>query len=882
MDEELAKKLDSDLQQIKHGSAQIQSLSTENRALNSLAIGQGAAIRTQSDLINQLQGQLRDHGHNLEQAVSYWEQCERDVLMNSQEVARLEERIAALTVDSDMAQSASRLNRRHAQAREDRLRSALQAIEVHLSETQTSLCVSKESSIRQHEFFLSELETYAKQLDHWKTAAEQFGTKALDSERDVLNLRKELGVAYRNAREAKEQLESQTTVLGERDATIRSLDRELADVRDQVQNAQYEIESLRSDLESVDAAWKPLDSVDGFELTDKLPAILGWRGWLTEGTPDAPAMFVLRPQLVPHSPDMSIEELICASSSPSSQSTPAPSTEILSCSNSHVIQPTDIDDPFLDSFLPQPCSQLSGISHTPRDATTSFAALRSHLNNAEIINELREQLADELLTRALIEDQVTRLQMKLLATEAVVVVQRRQLSSQQSQLSNQQSQLSNQQSQLSNQQSQLSNQQSQLSTQQSQLSSQQSQLSSQQSQLSEEAAKNASLCEQSRSLVVERDAMAARIAVLEAGLVDRQAEEMAAAKAADEVRAELEQAKQTLSAYVNESRSLVAERNAIAERIAVLEAGVVDRQAEETAAAEAANEVHAELEQTKKILRAYVKESRSLVVERNAMAERIAVLEAGLVERQAEEIAAAKAADEVRAELKQTKKTLRAYTKESRSLVVERNAMAARIAVLEAGLAEREVEEMAAAKAADEVHAELEQTKQTLRAYVKESRSLVVERDAMAERIAVLEAGLVERQAEEMAAAAKAADEVHAELEQTKQTLRAYVKESRSLVAERDAMAERIAALEAVLVERQAEEMAAAKAADEVQAELEQTKETLYACVNEVDAVKTERDELDMRLSQAIFLSTALQDKVATLEQKIANAVVTPSNGPLI
>jgi len=516
-DEELAKKLDSALQQIKHGSAQIQSLSAENRALTSLTIGQGADIRTQSDLINQLQGQLRDQGHNLEQAVSYWEQCERDVLTNSQEVARLEERMATLTVDFDMAQSASLLNRRHAQAREDRLRSALHTIEILLSETQTSLRVSKESGLRQYEFFSSELEMYAKQLDHWRTAAEQFENKVLESERNMLNLRKELAVAYRNAREAKEQLESQTIVLGERDATIRSLDRELADVRDQVQNAKYEIEALRSDLESVDA-WKPLDSAYEFGLTDESAAILEWRGWMTEGTPDAPAMLVLRPQRVLHSPGMFIEELICASSTPSSQATPAPSTEILSCPTIDVIPSTDLDDPFVANYPPHPCSQLSSLSHTPRDVTTSFASSQSHLENTEIIDDLREQLADEQFIRAHIEGQVTLLQMKVLATEAVVVVQRRQLSSQQF-------------------------------------------------QLSEEAAKNASLCEESRSLVVERNAMAARIAVLEADLVERQASEMAAAKAADEAHAKLEQAKEALCAYVNEVDAVKMERDELDMRL---------------------------------------------------------------------------------------------------------------------------------------------------------------------------------------------------------------------------------------------------------------------------------------------------------------------------
>ena len=514
-DEELAKKLDSALQQIKHGSAQIQSLSAGNRTLTSLAIGQSADIRTQSDLINQLEDQLRDQGHALEQAVRYWEQYQRDALTNSQEVARLEERMATLTVDSDMAQSASLLNRRHAHAREERLRSIIHTIEMLLSETQTALHFSKESSLRQHESLSCELETCAKQRDHWKAAAGQFETKVLESERNMLNLRKELAIAYRNAREAKEELENQTVLLGEREATIRSLDLELADVRDQAQNAKYEIEGLRSDLESVDA-WKPLDSADGFGLTHELPPILEWRGWKTEGTPDALPMPSLPTQRRPHSTGMSIEELISASWSPSSQATPAPSTEIPPCPTiHHVIQSTELDDPFVVDYLSQPCSQLSSSSHTPRDVTTPFA---SYLNNMEIIDELREQLADEQLTRAHIEDQVILLQMKVLATEAVVVVQHRQLLSQQF-------------------------------------------------QLSEEAAENASLCEEWRSLMVERNAMAARMVVLEAGLVECRGEEMVAAKAADETHVELAQARKLLSAYVNEFDAIQMERDELDMRL---------------------------------------------------------------------------------------------------------------------------------------------------------------------------------------------------------------------------------------------------------------------------------------------------------------------------
>jgi chromosome segregation ATPase len=517
--EELAKELDSALQQIKHGSARIQSLSAENRALISLAIGQSADIRTQSDLVNQLEGQLRDQGHALEQAVSYQGQYERDAFTNSQEVARLEERMATLTVESDMAQSASLLNRRHAQAREERFGSALHTIEMLLSETQMALRLSQESSLRQHDSLSFELETCAKQRDHWKAAAEQFESKVLESERNMLNLRKELAIVYRSTREAKEQLETQTVVLGEREATIRSLGRELADVRDQVQNAKYEIEGLREDLESVDA-WKPSDSADGFGLTDELPPIQEWRGWMIEGTPDAPVMFAFptQSQRQPHSPGMSIEDFICAISSPSSQATPAPSNDILLCSTTHVIRSTELVDHFVVGYLPQPCSQPSRSSNTPRDVMASFATSQSYSNCMETIDELREQLADEQLNRAHIEDEVTLLQLKVLATEAVIVVQRRQLSSQQF-------------------------------------------------QLFEETTKNASLCDESHSLMVERNAMAARIAILEAGLVECCAEEMAAAKAADEAHAELAQAKEVLCAYVNEVDAVNMERDKLDMRL---------------------------------------------------------------------------------------------------------------------------------------------------------------------------------------------------------------------------------------------------------------------------------------------------------------------------
>jgi ABC-type Fe2+-enterobactin transport system substrate-binding protein len=53
------------------------------------------------------------------------------------------------------------------------------------------------------------------------------------------------GDVIRSAREAKEQLKSQTGVVGECEITIHSLDRKLVDVREQVQNAQQKIDGLK-------------------------------------------------------------------------------------------------------------------------------------------------------------------------------------------------------------------------------------------------------------------------------------------------------------------------------------------------------------------------------------------------------------------------------------------------------------------------------------------------------------------------------------------------------------------------------------------------------------------------------------------------------------
>ena len=62
--------------------------------------------------------------------------------------------------------------------------------------------------------------------------------------------------------------------------------------------------------------------------------------------------------------------------------------------------------------------------------------------------------------------------------------------------------------------------------------------------LTGEIAQNAFLSDSSRSLTVERNAIAARIAVLETSLAEYKAEQMAAIKAADDARAVLMQSKE--------------------------------------------------------------------------------------------------------------------------------------------------------------------------------------------------------------------------------------------------------------------------------------------------------------------------------------------------
>jgi hypothetical protein len=58
-----------------------------------------------------------------------------------------------------------------------------------------------------------------------------------------------------------------------------------------------------------------------------------------------------------------------------------------------------------------------------------------------------------------------------------------------------------------------------------------------------------------------------------------------------------------------------------------------------------------------------------------------------------------------------------------------------------------------------------------------------------------------------------------------------------------------------------------------------QAKETLLVRTKEADVMKVERDAIDMRLSQAMLLSSVLQERAMAFEQEVANVVSTSSDG---
>jgi hypothetical protein len=164
-----------------------------------------------------------------------------------------------------MTHSALLLNLHCAQVREGRLCDALHANKMFFLETQAGLRISEESSPRQEESLSCETGDESQAAG----ALERCGGTGLDEGTRRGTEQAEPvdggGDVFRSAREAREQLKSQTGVLGECEATIRSLDRKLVDVREQIQNAQQKIDGLKSGLEPIDA-WKAFYFADGLGL----------------------------------------------------------------------------------------------------------------------------------------------------------------------------------------------------------------------------------------------------------------------------------------------------------------------------------------------------------------------------------------------------------------------------------------------------------------------------------------------------------------------------------------------------------------------------------------------------------------------------------------
>ena len=600
-DAELAKKcsaLDIALQQIERGDSRIQSLVVENSSLSSLILDQGADIRMQSAVVARLEGQLDDQERILLQATRLGEQHERDAQVNRKEVARLEERMSTLTAESDRAHSMFTFNLHSAEiregqlrntldtaaAREARLRDALRSNETLLLQVQAALRTAEDTSRIQQQTLTLELETCALQLEHWKTTAEQAESRLVAADRSTLDLRKELAVAFRNVREAKEQLESQATVVDERDATIRSLRRELDEVRGQQRNADDGIHNLQPDFEHTDA-WKPCDAKDeidnlqpDFEHTeawkpsdsqfnDGRPPVLEWRDWLMK---DEPRVAIPATQERTRPQDISVVELCSDGPTPILASATL-SKEPLACSTTPVIRSAPFDDPFVvDSLLkPRPTNPIFAVL----SLAGSPAMPVSFLGGTEMIEDLQEQLAQEQLSRADAEYQLTLQQLKVLATEAVTVVQR-------------------------------------------------SQLTDQKCRLSEESAKNASLREEIRRVKVEHGVMAVKIAQSEASLAECQTARIAANKACGDAHTELAKVKARLPVLmkevddlkkeVDDLHNLKAERGAMMARVALLETSLAESQTARMTATKVAGDTHTDLVKVKETVSVLTKEANEL------------------------------------------------------------------------------------------------------------------------------------------------------------------------------------------------------------------------------------------------------------------------------
>ena len=599
--DELAKKctaLNNAVQQVERGNLRIQSLIAENASLNASIIEQEANVRTQSAAVARLEGQLGDKERILLQAARFGEQHKRETQVNRKETARLKERVATLTAESDRAQSMFTVNLHSAEIREGQLRNSLdtaatraaslrdtlQTNEILLLQVQKALRTAEDTGRAQKRTLTLELETCVTQREHWKSTAEQAELRVVAADQSMLDLRKELAVAFRNVREAKEQLERQTVIIDERESTIRSLNRELAEVRGQLRDVKDRIDDAdawkpcdskdqtdnpQPDFEYIDAwkpcdfkdqvnnpqpdfehieAWKPLDS----QFNDGPPPVLEWCGRLT---PKVPAT-----QERLRQPDISILEL-CSDGPTRIQAVATLSDEPLSCSSTPVICSAPFDDPFVDN------SPLKPRPTNPTFAVLSLAGYpitpESPLGRPEIIEDFQEQLAQEQLARVDAEYQLTLQQLKVLATEAVIVVQRRQLTSQQS-------------------------------------------------QLSEETAKNASLCQEIRNLKVANGVMTTRIAQSEASLAECQIAKIAVEKASYDSLAELAKVKAILPALINEADdlrkevddllNLKVERGAMMTRVALLEASLAESHTARMAVAEDARHTHTELVKVKETL----------------------------------------------------------------------------------------------------------------------------------------------------------------------------------------------------------------------------------------------------------------------------------------
>jgi chromosome segregation ATPase len=539
----------------------------------------------QSAVVTRLEGQLDDQERVILQTARLGEQHKREAQVNRKEVARLKSQIAKLATESERVQSILTSNLYSAEIREEqlrdsldtaatqegRLRDTLRSNEMLLSQVQAALRTAEDTGRAQLQTLTLELEPCAMQREHWKTTAEQAELRVVAADRSMLGLRKELAVALRDLREAKEQLESQTAVIEERDVTIRSLNHEIAEVQGQLKDTKDGSDNLQPDFERTDA-WKPLDAKDevdnlqpDFEhieawkpldsqFDDARPPVFEWHEWLTKDEPKVPILATQERSRPPH---ISLVELCIDGPTPIQDAATLPDGP-LSCSTTPVIRSSPFEDPFVVDSLqkPRPMNSTFAILNLAGSPATPV----SPLGGTEMIEDLQEQVAQEQVARVDAEYQLTLQQLKVLATEAVIVVQRRQLTDQQC-------------------------------------------------RLSEETAKNASLREEIRNLKVKHSVMAARISQSEASLAECQTARIAANKASHDSRTELAKVKEMLPILMKEADglrkevddllNLKVERGAMVARVAHLETSLAESLEARKAAIKVADDTHTELVKVK-------------------------------------------------------------------------------------------------------------------------------------------------------------------------------------------------------------------------------------------------------------------------------------------